>query len=138
MKPESAMRRQVTSLLRDAGLDPQAVESAVSPGMPDINWVGGWIELKCVAEYPKRAETPIRVPHYTPQQKSWALRREAAGGKVHLLVKVDSDWYLFRTPESVQVGELTAQQMKVRCIAHARSLTSLGLPALLHGSRAQS
>lgn len=131
MKPETAMRRQVVAVLRNANLDPQSIESSISAGVPDINWTHGWIELKCVAAYPKRETTPVRVPHFTPEQKSWALRRAACGGKVHLLMKAANDWYLFGAPRLVEVGELTRQQLRMRCLAYASSLSALDLPSLL-------
>lgn len=131
MKPETAMRRQVVAVLRNANLDPQSIESSISAGVPDINWTHGWIELKCVESYPKMAVSPVRIRHFTPEQRSWALRRAACGGKVHLLLRVADDWYLFGTPGLVEVGELTKQQLRMRCLAHANSLSALNLPSLL-------
>lgn len=78
-----------------AGLDPVRVENPAHPGTPDVNYKEGWIELKFIAEWPKRANTIVRVPHFTPQQRSWLLRRSKAGGRVFMLMRVESDWLLF-------------------------------------------
>jgi hypothetical protein len=76
-------------------LDPQRVENACGMGMPDVNYIDGWIELKWVRDVPKRKTTPLRIEHYTPEQRVWALRRIAAGGKVFLLLKAKDEWFLF-------------------------------------------
>lgn len=90
------MRPIVIRALR--GLDPIAVENTARPGTPDVNYVHGWIELKYVKEWPRRAETSLRVEHYTPQQRAWALRRIAHGGRVHLLLRVgDREWLLLNS-----------------------------------------
>lgn len=87
------------------GLDPVRVENPAYPGTPDVNWGGfcrhtrltaeGWIELKWVRDWPKRAETAVPLHHFTPQQRAWLLRRHARGGRVHVLLKVSTAWLLF-------------------------------------------
>jgi hypothetical protein len=87
------------------GLDPIRVENPARAGTPDVNYGGwdrfsdthveGWIELKWLRRWPVNAGTVVQVPHFTPQQRSWLLRRHARGGRVHLLLKVDVSWLLF-------------------------------------------
>lgn len=67
-------------------MDPQRVENSVGDGTPDINYSGGWIESKMV-DFPKRTDTILRVPHYTPQQRAWHVRRIRAGGVLHVIVQ---------------------------------------------------
>ena len=73
------------------------VENPAYPGTPDVNYyfagvdVEGWVELKALPKWPKRASTPVRVDHFTQQQRVWLLRRAAAGGRVYVLLRVDED-----------------------------------------------
>lgn len=87
------------------GLDPVRVENPAGPGTPDVNWGGycrhtnmrgeGWVELKWARDWPARDGTVVRLDHFTPQQRSWLLRRSARGGRVHVLLKVSTAWLLF-------------------------------------------
>ncbi len=74
------------------------IESRVTgSGTPDVNYNHGWIELKYKAAWPKREATPLRIEHYTREQRAWAQQRTAAGGRVFLLLKVgEHEWLLFR------------------------------------------
>lgn len=89
---ESGMRSRVTRALRE--LDAVAVENPVYPGTPDVNYLHGWIELKWMRRWPSGRETPVRIDHFTPQQRSWLLRRARRGGKVHVLLQVKREWLL--------------------------------------------
>lgn len=71
------------------------IENLVEPGTPDVNYRDGWIELKYIPAWPKRAETMVKIDHYTPQQRAWAIRRGHVGGKVSLLLVVGDEWLLF-------------------------------------------
>lgn len=70
------------------GLDPQRIEGARA-GTPDVNYADGWIELKQVDSWPAREDTPLRIAHYTPEQRTWHLRRSLAGGRIWVLLQVD-------------------------------------------------
>lgn len=76
-----------------AGADPLRIENACDEGTPDVNCVHGWIELKHVHAYPKRGGA-VALPHFRPSQRAWLLRRNAAGGRCWLLLRIDRDWYL--------------------------------------------
>ena len=99
MRSESAMWKKLRPVLIEAKLDPVRVENPVHPGTPDVNLCDGhWIELKCIARWPVRASTRVRIPHYTPQQRVWLYRRwKAAPGSTLLLLEVRADrqWLLF-------------------------------------------
>lgn len=88
------MRKKVCKILREAGLDPFAVENPILPGTPDVNYRDGWIELKDVDRWPPRGG-PMRVPHFTPQQRIRHRKRRAVGGRSYVLIRVDRDWLLF-------------------------------------------
>ena len=80
---EKAMWKALRPLM--VGLDPVRIENAVEAGTPDVNYVGGWIELKYLPKWPARATTPIKIAHYTKEQRVFAKRRNAAGGRVFFL-----------------------------------------------------
>jgi len=87
------MRSKVVRALRP--LDALAIENAVHAGTPDVNYIGGWIELKRAYKLPKRADTPLACPHFTPQQRVFLRRRRHKGGRAFLLLLVDDVWMLF-------------------------------------------
>lgn len=88
---ESDMRAQVVRLL--AGANAVAVENGVGVGTPDVNYVEGWLELKSV-DLPKNPDSPIRVPHFSAEQRLWLRRRTEAGGRAHVLLKAGNWWIL--------------------------------------------
>jgi hypothetical protein len=113
---EKDVTRAISRLLKP--LDPHRVENALTDmGMPDINICNSWIEAKHVKSYPVRETTPIRIDHYTDHQRAWATRREKAGGKVWLVLKVAKDWYVFSYPNSLQVGNLTKSELREKAVA---------------------
>lgn len=99
-----------------APLDPYRVENLVDAGCPDVNYTGGWIELKNVPKWPKRPNTLVRIDHYTDQQRLWLLRRWKAGGRAFLVVQVDRSWFLFGAHSAQLVGYITREQMIASCL----------------------
>jgi hypothetical protein len=99
MKSESLMWRKVRPVLCAAKLDPVRVENPIHPGTPDVNLCDGrWIELKTIAGWPARDSSPVRISHYTPQQRVWLYRRwKYAPGSTLLLLEVRAErqWLLF-------------------------------------------
>ncbi len=87
------MRSRVIKLLEP--LHGVAVENDACPGTPDVTYVGGWLELKSRDAWPKRPETPLRVRHFTQEQRIWLRAECAAGGRAFLLLRVRYDWLLF-------------------------------------------
>lgn len=84
-----------------APLDPQRIESPCTPGVPDVEFIGGWMELKEI-DKPKRKMPILKVPKYVQDQRVWAVRRARAGGAVWFLIKVGKEWWLFK-------GEVAAE-----------------------------
>lgn len=99
----------------------ERIENMVGAGMPDVTYCvrghEGFIELKQIAAFPVRPETVVPIPHYTPQQRIWARRRLAAGGKVYTLLEVVRpvpSYYLFAAEWSrVHLGK-TATRADLR------------------------
>lgn len=95
MLENASMRKTIVRLLKP--LHAVSVENGMThPGTPDVSYAGGWIELKAMEHWPVRPTTPLRVPHFTPQQRIWLMRRYRAGGRVFLLLTVGNDWLLFK------------------------------------------
>lgn len=94
-------------------LDAVAVENPACPGTPDVNCVLGWIELKHVPAAPARAGTPVRVDHYTQQQRLWARRRAAAGGMCLMYLQVGNEHFLLDgVTAAFNIGEATMGDLK--------------------------
>lgn len=94
MKPEQTMRKRVVSVLRPLGAF--SVENGVgAPGVPDVCFVGGWLELKCAPEgWPVRGGV-LRLPHeFGAAQRVWHLKWARAGGRSWVLLRVGDDWIL--------------------------------------------
>lgn len=90
---EAAMWDALRPLLH--GMDPVRVENPAVPGTPDVNYKEGWIELKYADRWPPQGG-PLRVDHFTKQQRVWLTRRRRAGGLAFLLLKVgEGEWLLF-------------------------------------------
>ncbi|MCK5639572.1 MAG: hypothetical protein KAJ19_02200 [Gammaproteobacteria bacterium] len=107
---EQTMRSKVVRMLKP--LDGLAVENPVYPGTPDVNYIGGWIELKWMRRWKKNAwNNPVLIPHYTQQQRSWLRRRYNRGGRAFLLLQVGREWLLFVTPNAQMVGKVTRQEL---------------------------
>lgn len=91
---EGAMWDALRPQLR--GLDPVRVENPMVPGTPDVSIVPGWIELKYAERWPPKGG-PLRIDHFTREQRAWITKRVKAGGNVWLLLKVgEHEWLLFK------------------------------------------
>ena len=92
-KPESIFWSRIKHLFE--GLDPIRIEAETPLGVPDVNYKDGWVELKYVKEWPKRESTPLRLRHFTPEQRSFLSQREKSGGHAFLLLGVGEQVLLF-------------------------------------------
>ena len=78
----------------------QRFEDKLTAGIPDTNvaWNGyeWWMEGKYVKDLPVRSNSPVKLPHYTPQQCLWLETRQRAGCCAFLWIRVrDYGWLLF-------------------------------------------
>lgn len=96
MSLEKTLRANVLQILKKAGRDPKPVENPIGPGFPDVEFIGGTIELKQVSNWPSRSSTPLRLPHYAQVQRVWHTRRWSKGGNITVLLQVNSEYLLFR------------------------------------------
>jgi hypothetical protein len=112
------MRQKLSRILRETGLDPWSIECPIHPGIPDLTWAGGaWAELKWLACWPKRAETPVVIPHFTPVQRVTILGRAAVDPRgMWLILQVGREWLLFRGQDVREIGK-TLPQSELRLLA---------------------
>lgn len=104
-------------------VDPIRVENTVRSGTPDVNYADGWIELKFAATWPKREATPLRLDHFTPQQRNWLRRRWLAGGRAFLFLKVGREWLLFDgLTAASKVGRVPRAELIAVALRHWQGL----------------
>lgn len=95
------------------------VENSVLLGMPDVYFTMietgkmGWVELKYKSEWPKKLSTPLRVDHYTSQQKNWIKRHGELGANVFLLIQVGPLYFLYDWENALNVGNMTFSEMEL-------------------------
>lgn len=105
---ESGQRSRVVRALRS--LDALAIENPICPGTPDVNYIGGWLELKWLRSWPSRENTVVQLPHFTIQQRRWLRDRHALGGDAWLLLQCKAEWLLFTGRDAHDyVGNLTRE-----------------------------
>lgn len=110
MSELNSMKPRVIKALRK--LDALAVENPVNPGTPDVNYIEGWIELKWLRRWPVRADTIVKIEHYTNQQKIFAVRRRRKGGQCWLLLEVREQWLLFDgAVAAMRINRTTAEEL---------------------------
>lgn len=90
-------------------------EDSVSPGTPDVSYGyasrNGWIELKHVDDFPVREATPIRVRHFTDEQKLFLEERGKEGGYCWVLLQVGNEYFLFNHTVVNLIGELPRKEL---------------------------
>lgn len=92
-------------------LDARAVENRVGAGTPDVNFVGGWLELKWMRRWPKKGGI-VKIEHYTDTQRLWLARRWNAKGWTGLLLQVGRQHLLFEAPFACwSVGRCSQQDL---------------------------
>lgn len=114
------------------------VENPAHPGTPDVSWcmngIEGWLELKHLPHWPKRADTIVRIDHFTPQQRVWLRRRHLAGGRVHLLLKAEAEWLLFTGIVAANhVGKLPREELREKAIMRCTPLFADSVRSALRG-----
>ena len=93
MSREKSLRKYTIDALRS--LDACAVENSACPGFPDVEFIGGTMELKVLTDWPRRPTTVVRVPKFRPGQRNWLRARWKRGGLSLLLLRVDCEHLLF-------------------------------------------
>lgn len=111
---EKTMRAVVIKYLRE--LDGVSIECPIQPGVPDVNYTLGWLELKWLKEFPKRETTAVKIPHWSPSQKAWISKRLKAGGRVHVLIQCKREWVLLGGEKAIKhLNQATRLQLIEFC-----------------------
>ena len=97
---EASMWGRVRKALK--GLDPVRIESRLEKGVPDVNYIEGWLELKWHRTQPKKQEVLFILKHWTMEQATWHTRRSFSGGKTFVLLKISQEWLLFTCSDAAQ------------------------------------
>ena len=112
------MRKAVVAALYTLHAIP--VENAVRSGTPDIAYIGGWMELKYLKQWPKRPETPVRIHHFTRQQRIWLKRHWQLGGNAFLLLQCKREWFLFEALYAYEhVGNVPLAELRTNAVWHS-------------------
>jgi hypothetical protein len=87
------------------------IENPANPGTPDVyftmgNGAMGWLELKHAHQWPKRADTPLKIEHFTPEQRRFIRDHGRLGAKVYVLLQVDRDYFLMKWRDALRIGEM--------------------------------
>lgn len=118
------------------------IENLLEKGTPDVNgsiWgVDFWLELKEIDGWPVRPATPVRIDHYTKEQRLWLRRRTLARGRAFLLLRVGkhprATYLLFSGPflwESV--GGVTRMELEAGAVWRADRIDAMSIIQVLTG-----
>lgn len=133
---EAELRHSVVTAL--APLHAFAVENPVLPGTPDVNYVEGWLELKSWEKWPAQRTTPLRIEHWTPEQRVFHRRRSRVGGATYVLVEIvaSRDYILLEGGLAARVlGKVPRASLERQALARwvGKPAMKAGLLALLRG-----
>ena len=102
---------------------PPGRENTAAWGVPgDVAFaargVQGWIELKTIKAWPKRPDTPVKVKHFTPQQRVWLHKSGQMGGspRLFLVERSAGIGFWFNHWRAQDVGQLTKSQLYATCL----------------------
>jgi hypothetical protein len=110
--PEGNLIKTVQKGFKKQRIVMQRLEDMYAVGLPDCcyhmeNLPGsGFIEFKQRPEWPKRPTTPVKVTHFTPQQRGWMLFNGPFVQRVFLLLRVSTTYMLFPWTAIKTIGSL--------------------------------
>jgi hypothetical protein len=132
MPKESEFWRNNVSRLKSFGVI-ERIEDALKCGVADCVYCltaqgatgTGWIELKRLLVFPKRAA--IRLPHFSLDQVNYLERWGRAGAGAFLLAQVADEYFLFswRDVRAVHEG-LLRNEFTMRAKVHLRGAFPAG------------
>lgn len=128
-------------------LDPHPIENMLSieKGMPDVEFIGGWAEIKWLPRWPMRKDTPVRIPHYTDDQRRWLRERQAAGERCFLVLQIRREWFVWDADGAQTIGHQTRQEMIDGALAYwnhtpssEEMLEAISMPLVRAGNASSS
>lgn len=89
-----------------------AIENLLSAGTPDVEYTGGWIELKYLRAWPKKETTFVKVERFTRHQRLFHYERRRAGGTSWVLIQCKREWILLDgATAALYLGLLTRSEL---------------------------
>lgn len=96
-------------------------EDCAALGVADVSFCTGahhgWLELKHVVEWPVREATPLRIPHFTDDQRHFLRQKQRYGGHTWLLVQVGRCYLLYSAAQDLDGLGTTWTQQQARLAA---------------------
>ena len=90
-------------------------EDKFQKGIADISFcqagIGGWMELKHVSDWPRRDNTPIRIPHYSIDQKDFLEKKGKHQGNTWLFLQIGSDYLVYDWLPAQELPDLPKAHM---------------------------
>ena len=108
------MRKNLVKRLKR--VDAVAIESPLTGiGIPDVSYIGGWLECKWLRAWPKRAMThPVKFGHpLSKAQKVWLARHCRRGGVAMCVIQVGREWFFY---DGIKIGDLWGNMTKPQMI----------------------
>lgn len=109
----------------------ERIENKVTKGTPDVAFSmegkRGWIELKVLEAWPRKRQLPVRIPHFTREQKRFlSLHHRNGGGGCFffLLVSETNEYLLFSGSRVGAIGFLSRDEMYANAIDVFRGMPS--------------
>jgi hypothetical protein len=114
------------------------IENAAGVGTPDINCCFSghehWIESKCLTDWPKTPNIPVRFKHpFGPVQRIWFRRRIEAGGfpLLYLGIEATQEIFFFDGKMSINCVDIPDGLTRSEMVRSALFYSNLGqFPAL--------
>lgn len=89
-------------------------EDRHAKGVPDTSYgykgVNGWIEFKSIAKWPSKATSPLKLPHFTGEQRMWLHRRGRKAGNCWLVAEIGEHVFLVAHDNLDGVGKWTKDE----------------------------
>lgn len=93
------------------------IENSVRAGTPDVyftmkdNGRMGWMELKYEPHWPAKDKTPLKINHFTPEQRLFLTIHGRIGANIWLFLQVNQDYFLLSWDVAIKIGELTRSNL---------------------------
>jgi hypothetical protein len=122
--PEQLLNDRFRKGLKKVRVMLQRHEDYLSVGIPDFSYDiegmagSGWIEMKRKKSWPVRPTTPLRLKHFTKEQKAWLYKHGHFNKRCWLFLQVEQEYFLFDYKHCQEVGNLTKWDMWAACIGY--------------------
>jgi hypothetical protein len=99
-------------------------EDIAGAGIPDVSYAPagssgfGWIELKHVPDFPKRVNTPVRIKHFTEEQRFFLKDKGERAGYCWVLLQISNEYFLFDHTVIDKLGYVPAYELKTIAVQH--------------------